>query len=31
LEQFLQMGVATGTAQTLDNLVAYIPRQDVVA
>ena len=31
LEQFLQMGVATGTAQTLDNLVAYILRQDVVA
>src|ERR1700744_5020800 len=31
LEQFLQMGVATGTAQTLDNLVAYIPRQGVTA
>ncbi len=24
LEQFLKMGVAVGTAQTLDNLVAYV-------
>jgi uncharacterized protein YndB with AHSA1/START domain len=31
LEQFLQMGVAAGTSQTLDNLVAYIARQDVAA
>ena len=31
LEQFLQMGVAAGTSQTLDNLVAYIQRQGVVA
>lgn len=26
LEQFIQMGVAKGTAQTLDNLVAFIKR-----
>ena len=31
LEQFLQMGVAAGTSQTLDNLVAYIARQGVAA
>jgi uncharacterized protein YndB with AHSA1/START domain len=31
LEQFLQMGVAAGTSQTLDNLVAYIQRQGVAA
>lgn len=31
LEQFLQMGVATGTSQTVDNLVAYIARQGVAA
>jgi len=24
LEQYLKMGVDTGTAQTLDNLVAYV-------
>lgn len=27
LEQFLKMGVATGTSQTVDNLVAYMQRQ----
>jgi uncharacterized protein YndB with AHSA1/START domain len=27
LEQFLKMGVATGTSQTLDNLVAYMQRR----
>ncbi|HEX4028231.1 MAG TPA: SRPBCC domain-containing protein [Rhizomicrobium sp.] len=31
LEQFLKMGVDVGTSQTLDNLVAYIERQGVVA
>jgi uncharacterized protein YndB with AHSA1/START domain len=31
LEEFLQMGVAAGTSQTLDNLVAYIQRQGVAA
>ena len=31
LEQFLQMGVADGTSQTMDNLVAYIQRQGVNA
>ena len=31
LEQFVQMGVAAGTSQTLDNLVAYIARQNVTA
>jgi uncharacterized protein YndB with AHSA1/START domain len=31
LEQFLKMGVDAGTSQTLDNLVAYIERQNVVA
>ena len=31
LERFLQMGVDAGTSQTLDNLVAYIQRQDVLA
>jgi len=31
LEQFVQMGVAAGTSQTLDNLVAYIARQGVAA
>ena len=31
LEQFLQMGVAAGTSQTVDNLVAYIQRQGVTA
>jgi uncharacterized protein YndB with AHSA1/START domain len=31
LNQFLQMGVADGTSQTLDNLVAYIQRQAVRA
>jgi uncharacterized protein YndB with AHSA1/START domain len=31
LEQFLKMGVDAGTSQTLDNLVAYIERQDVTA
>jgi uncharacterized protein YndB with AHSA1/START domain len=31
LEQFVQMGVAAGTSQTLDNLVAYIAREGVTA
>jgi uncharacterized protein YndB with AHSA1/START domain len=31
LAQFIEMGVAAGTAQTLDNLVAYTARQDVTA
>ena len=31
LEQFLKMGVDAGTSQTLDNLLAYIQRQGVVA
>jgi uncharacterized protein YndB with AHSA1/START domain len=31
LEQFLKMGVAAGTSQTLDNLVSYIQRQGVAA
>jgi len=31
LEQFLKMGVDAGTSQTLDNLVAYIERQNAVA
>lgn len=31
LEQFLQMGVADGTSQTMDNLVAYISRQKISA
>jgi uncharacterized protein YndB with AHSA1/START domain len=31
LAQFVQMGVANGTSQTLDNLVAYIQRQGVTA
>ena len=29
LEQFLKMGVAAGTSQTLDNLLVYIQRQGV--
>jgi hypothetical protein len=29
--QFLQLGVATGTSQTLDNLVAFIEEQDAFA
>lgn len=29
LEQFLKMGVATGTSQTLDNLVAYMQRRAI--
>jgi hypothetical protein len=31
LAQFVQMGVASGTSQTLDNLVTYIQRQGVAA
>lgn len=31
LEHFIQVGVDRGTSQTLDNLVAYIARQDVAA
>jgi len=31
LEHFIQVGVDKGTSQTLDNLVAYIARQDVAA
>lgn len=31
LEQFLKMGVDAGTAQTLDNLVAYMERQPATA
>ena len=31
LEQFVKMGVAAGTSQTLDNLSAYIQRQGVAA
>ncbi len=31
LAQFIQMGVASGTSRTLDNLVAYIQRQNVTA
>jgi uncharacterized protein YndB with AHSA1/START domain len=30
LDQYLKMGVDAGTAQTLDNLVAYIPRRAAV-
>jgi uncharacterized protein YndB with AHSA1/START domain len=31
LEQYLQMGIDTGTSQTLDNLVAYIGRRSSAA
>ncbi len=31
LERFLQIGVAAGTSQTLDNLVAYMAREGVAA
>ena len=31
LEHFIQIGVADGTSQTLDNLVTYIQRQGVTA
>lgn len=31
LQEFLNVGVAKGTSQTLDNLVAYIEKQDALA
>ncbi len=31
LEQYLKMGVDTGTAKTLDNLVAYIAQRSDAA
>jgi uncharacterized protein YndB with AHSA1/START domain len=31
LEQFLKMGIDTGTAQTLDNLVAYVGQRSTAA